>query len=110
MKTFFKSLLKWLFTVIIPFGMTSLIIMNYYYNGWLGSMKALVEVVLLIIVWLNALFYVTMMRSTKLLPAVSFEKTPVIGLAMGTNGAKGRYKKWIILIPFVCIEFKAANK
>ena len=103
MKTFFRVCIKWLFVVVIPFGLTAVILGNYYYNGWLGFGKFLFESVILIISWLNAIL--TMMRKTKLLPKITTEFIPVFGFAFGVDGSFSHYNKWVLVLPFVAIEF-----
>ena len=105
MKTFFRVCMKWLFVVVIPFGLTAVVLGNYYYNGWLGFGKFLFELLILAVAWLNAIFYLTMMRKTKLLPKVTVDFIPIFGIAFGVDGSFSHYNKWVLVLPFVAIEF-----
>lgn len=105
METLVKSLVKWLFTIILPSVVTIFIATLYIWNGWLGWSSFVVWLSVLVVVWLNALLYTAMMRSTSLLPKVSVNRVPVCGFAMGIDRVSAKNFSYIILFPFFTVEF-----
>jgi len=105
MKNLFKLSIKLLFVVILPLASTiSVVYLLRYgstFNG--GVIDWVLPILLVLISYLNAFFYLGMMSKTNILPKVSFDFIPVIGLAIAYDKNP---VKIIIILPFLTIEFK----
>lgn len=109
MKNLFKASIKLLFVVILPILSTiSVVYLLRYgstFNG--GVIDWVLPILILLITYINAFFYLGMMSRTKLLPKVSFQFMPVLGLAIAFDKNP---MMLIIILPFVTIEFKKQRK
>lgn len=103
MKTFFRSIIKWVFIIIIPAVVITTCINYFYTFGWNGWSMALLWGIVVFITVLNALFYGSNLSSTKFLPfKVKFEYIPTIGFLIGVTPK--RPWELFIVIPFCAIE------
>ena len=108
MKKIFRAIIKILFVVVIPVIVSALVIkffLNYQGESWIGDPIVGLAVLGIVVVWANALFYSVFLAKTKVLPKIIVNKVPMIGFAIGADSARDPWS-WIILIPFVSIEFK----
>ncbi len=108
MKKIFRAIIKILFVVVIPVIVSALVIkffLNYQGESWIGDPIVGLAVLGIVVVWANALFYSVFLAKTKVLPKITVNTVPMIGFAIGADSARDPWS-WIILIPFVSIEFK----
>ena len=108
MKKIFRAIIKILFVVVIPVIVSALVIkffLNYQGESWIGDPIVGLAVLGIVVVWANALFYPVFLAKTKVLPKITVNTVPMIGFAIGADSARDPWS-WIILIPFVSIEFK----
>jgi len=102
-----KSIIKWIYVVILPTGVT-LGAINYFYNEygnyhWFPFTLVLVA---LLLVWFNSLFFTIHMNKTSLLPKITVNTTSFVGVGLGIDNRANDFS-WIILFPFLTIEFKS---
>tara|TARA_Y100000768_G_C23981979_1_gene686404 strand:+ start:2090 stop:2449 length:360 start_codon:yes stop_codon:yes gene_type:complete len=108
MKKIFRAIIKILFVVVIPVIVSALVIkffLNYQGENWIGDPIVGLAVLGIVVVWANALFYSVFLAKTKVLPKITVNTVPMVGFAIGADSARDPWS-WIILIPFVSIEFK----
>jgi len=110
MKNTLKYLIKLLFVIILPLGVSISSIYLVINNLEETSIVIIIALVILSILSIfNAFFYSAVLSKTRLLPEIDFEVVPVIGLAFGYD--RNRMKPLIvILLPFVVIEIKINKK
>jgi len=115
MKNIGKALIKALFVVILPLTVTYFIFSNIITRisvdnsePWFVNVDGFygLTLLVLVIVWANAMFYTVFLEKTKVLPKISFATVPMVGVAIGFDNTGDTYS-WIILLPFVSIEFRS---
>ena len=107
MKNIFRATIKILFVVVIPVIVSALVIkffLNYQGDTWMGDPIVGLAALGIVVVWANALFYSVFLASTKVLPKITVQTVPMFGFAIGVDQAAW---SWIVLIPFVSIEFRS---
>ena len=103
MKQFFRSLIKWIFIIIIPVVVLSTCINYFYTFGWNGWSMTLIWSAVVTVTLINALFYASNMKQAKFLPfKIQFEYVPMIGFLVGIPPKR----PWeiLIVVPFCTIE------
>jgi len=102
-----KSLIKWLYVIILPGVVTATAVYYFYTFGWNGWAILTLWIIALAIIWFNSLFFMMHMSKTNLLPKITATFAPVCGFAMGLDRYREAGYSWIILLPFISIEFKS---
>ena len=109
MKNLTKVFIKLLFVVILPILITISVVYllkdGSAFNG--GVVSWVLPMLVLIITYMNAFFYMGWMSKTNILPKITLDVLPVIGLAIAYDKNP---MKWIIILPFLTIEFKTKQK
>jgi len=108
MKTLFKSVIKWVYIIIIP-TIVLVTCVNYFYTfGWSGWSTATLWSAIVISAILNALFYLSILSTTWFLPKVKVEYVSMIGFCVGIPPS--RPFQLLILLPFCTIEISKRTK
>tara|TARA_R110000796_G_scaffold26724_2_gene73873 strand:- start:890 stop:1237 length:348 start_codon:yes stop_codon:yes gene_type:complete len=112
MKNLLKQIIKLVFVIILPILTTISVVYllrdGSTFNG--GVIDWVLPIITLIMIYLNAFFYLVFMGTTKmsyLLPDVSFEFIPGIGFYLGTDKHPC---KFVILLPFLSIQVSKNKK
>jgi len=82
MKTFFRTIIKWVFTIIIPLVVLSTCINYFYTFGWNGWSMTLIWSAVITVTLINAMFYTSYMRTTHLLPKIKCQWSTGVGIYM----------------------------
>lgn len=105
MKNLIQSLIKILYVVILPcLGTGSIVYYLYAYDYTAPLLGA--SLLLLFCVWFNAFFYMRKLSQTRMFPSVKVEVMPIVGFAIGIDLQRAQ---WILVLPFVCIDFNSKN-
>ena len=112
MKTnYVKILVKAIFVLILPILSTISVV---YYLGEYGDSQIesyfpwILAICVVLLTYVNAIFYLVLMSKTKILPTITGQFMPIVGLGIALDADStydGGYK-WIIILPFYSIEFK----
>ena len=107
MKHLFRSVLKTLFVVVLPI----LFIIGAYMILTMYETSAVILITLLLVgiaVVANSVVYLVFMSKVRMLPKASIEVVPIFGFAFGVDPHhKVDEISWLLLLPFVSIEFRS---
>tara|TARA_B100000902_G_C27012625_1_gene765580 strand:- start:147 stop:506 length:360 start_codon:yes stop_codon:yes gene_type:complete len=112
MKTnYAKILVKAIFVLILPILSTVSVVycLREYGDSQIESyFPWILAGCVVLLTYVNAIFYLALMSKTKILPTITGQFMPIVGLGIAfdqDSSYDGGYK-WIVILPFYSIEFK----
>ena len=99
-----KSALKIMMVIVLPIVIGYITVFEIILDPDMSWSVIILAVFFTIVSLLNALMYTVFMSQTKMFPRVDIDFVPMIGIAFGIDN-RDQYSSWIILLPFITIEF-----
>ena len=109
MKNLIRSLIKIIYVVVLPL---LFILGTYHYvtNYTVSTGILLIITLLGVAVVANSVAYLVFLSSTRMLPKCKVEIIPIFGLAFGIDPDQKDKVTWLLLLPFISLEFSVRIK